>query len=96
MSKGKDIKVGDGSRRTFYYVMGSWYNVDTPDSKEKNDESEDDDDFRDEDGYSSDRAHNRHSGAWWRGLLRGETMKGGNIGEKTDCSDDSGDSEEEK
>ena len=76
--------------------MGSWYNVDTPDSKEKNDESEDDDDFRDEDGYSSDRAHNRHSGAWWRGLLRGETMKGGNIGEKTDCSDDSGDSEEEK
>jgi hypothetical protein len=26
MTKGKEFKVGDGSKKTFHYVMGSWYN----------------------------------------------------------------------
>ncbi len=25
VSKGKDIAVGDGSKKTFHYIMGSWY-----------------------------------------------------------------------
>ena len=80
--------------KTFHYIMGSWYDEDTPESQQKSDESEDDDNFGDEGWYSSDRLCSRHSGTWWRGLLRGETMKGSKQGENLDGSDESGEGEE--
>jgi len=97
VSKGKEITVGDGSRKTFHYVMGSWYDEKTPEAKEKIDESEDDDHTSKNDGgYSSDRARSRHSVAWITGQLRYKTMKGGNRGENQNCSDESSGSESKK
>jgi len=96
VSKGKEITVGDGSRKTFHYVMGSWYDEETPEAKEKIDESEDDDTFGNYGGYSSDRARSKNSGAWKTGQLRGKTMKGGKWGENQNCSDESSGSEEEE
>ena len=29
LSKGKEINVGDGTRKTFHYVMGTWYDKET-------------------------------------------------------------------
>jgi hypothetical protein len=75
--------------------MGSWYDEETPESKEKIDESEDDDTFGNDGGYSSDWARSRHSGAWKSGQLRDKTMKGGKRGENQNGSDESSDSEEE-
>ena len=54
-SKGKEIKVVGGMRKTFHYVMATWYDEETPESKETNDESEDKDGFGIGGGYSSDR-----------------------------------------
>ena len=50
VSKGKEIAVGDGTKKTFHYIMGSWYDEETPESKEKIDESEDDDTFGNDGG----------------------------------------------
>ena len=61
MSKGKEIAVGNGSKKNFHYIMGSWYDEENPESNEKMDKSEDDDTFRDDGGYSSDRGRSRHS-----------------------------------
>ena len=69
--------------------MGSWYNKETLEAKEKIDESEDDDTFGNDGGYSSDRARSRHSVAWITGQLRYKTMKGGNRGENQNGSDES-------
>jgi hypothetical protein len=94
--KGKEITVGDGSRKTLHYVMGSWYDKETPEAKEKIDESEDDDTFGNDGGYSSDRARSWHSGAWKTGQLRDKTMKGGKRGENKNGSDESSGSKEEE
>ena len=96
VSKGKDIAVGDGSKKTFHYIMGSWFDEETTESKEKIDESEDDDTFGNDDGYSSDRKHSRHSGAWKTGQLRDKRMKGGKWGENRNASDESVDSNEKE
>jgi hypothetical protein len=95
VSKGKEITVGNGSRKTFHYVMGSWCDEETLESNEKIDESEDDDTFRNDGGYSSDRARSRHSGAWKSGQLRDKSVKGGKRGENQTGSDESSDSKEE-
>jgi hypothetical protein len=96
VSKGKDIAVGDGSKKTFHYIMGSWYDEETPESKEKIDESEDDDTFGNDGGYSSDRGRSRHSGAWKAGQLRDKIMKGGKRGENQKHSDESVESKEKR
>jgi hypothetical protein len=96
VSKGKDIAVGDGSKKTFHYIMGSWYDEETPEYKEKIDESEDDDSFGNDGGYSSDRGRSRHSGAWKAGQLRDKIMKGGKWGENQKHSDESVDSDEKR
>jgi len=79
--KGKEIAVGDRSKKNFHYIMGSWYDEETPESKEMIDESEDGDTFGNDGGYSSDRGRSRHSGAWKTGQLRDKRMKGGKRGE---------------
>ena len=43
-TKEKEIKVGDGSRKTFHYVMGTWYDKGSAEVEEKSDESDDEDD----------------------------------------------------
>ena len=70
VSKGKTITVGDGTKKTFHYVMGTWYDDKTPGLKETNDNSEDEDGFLFGDGYSSDRSRSRHSSAWKEGQLK--------------------------
>ena len=86
-SKGKEIKVVDGMRKTFHYVMATWYDEETPESKKTNDESEDKDGFGIGGGYSSDRGRSRHSIAWQRGQLRDEKMKGSEKGENSVSND---------
>ena len=93
VSKGKEIAVGDGSKKTFLYIMGSWYDEENPESNEKIDKSEDDDTFGNDGGYSSDRGRSRHSVAWLTGQLREKSMKGGKRVENQKHSDESVDSE---
>ena len=54
-SKEKEINVGDGTRKTFHYVMGTWNDEEIPELKETNDKSKDEDGFGIESVYSSDR-----------------------------------------
>ncbi len=88
LSKGKEINVGDGTRKTYHYVMGTWYDKETPELKETIDKSENEDGFGIGGGYFSDRGHSRHSGAWQRGKLRDKNMPGGEKRESSDSSDD--------
>ena len=46
-SKEKEINVGDGTRKTFHYVMGTW--------NDEENKSKDEDGFGIESVYSSDR-----------------------------------------
>ena len=96
VTKGKEINVSDGSRKTYHYVMGSWYDEKTPESKEKNDESEEEYDSGEEGGYSSDRARSRHQDAWARGEIRDKKGPGCGRGERLDNDDESSSKEEGK
>ena len=96
VTKGKEIHVSDGSRKTYHYVMGSWYDEKTPESKEKNDESEEEYDSGEEGGYSSDRARSRHQDAWARGEIRDKKGTGCGRGERLDDDDESSSKEEGK
>ena len=79
MTKGKETKVGDGTKKTVQAVIAIWYE-ETPQA-EKTNESEDEEGFGLVGGYSSDRGHSRHSLAWQHGTLRDKTM---GVGEKGD------------
>ena len=70
VSKGKEIIVGDGTKKTFHYVMGPCYDDKNPVLKETISDEEDDDGFIFGDGYSDDRPVSRHSMAWRKGELR--------------------------
>jgi len=70
VSTGKNIQVGDGTKKTFHYVMGTWSNDEAPGLKETNEDSEDEDGFLFGDGYSSDRPTSRHSSDWKNGQLK--------------------------
>ena len=63
-TKGKEIKMGDGSRKTFKSVMGTWY-LPTVATEHKSDGEEERDS-----GYGSDRGHGRVSLGWQKGALR--------------------------
>jgi hypothetical protein len=63
--KGKGMKIGDGTRKTFHAVMGMWY--DNPAVKTTNDR--DDKEKRVEGGYESDRGQTRTSLGWAKGAL---------------------------
>ena len=88
-TKGKEIKVGDSSRKTFHYVMGTWYDNGSAEVEEKSDEDDDEDNFGDEGGYSSDRPRSKHASNWRRGLLMDTTTTGGKQGEKSDEGEES-------
>jgi len=70
VTKGKEIKVGDGTKKNFHSVMGTWCDDENPGLKETISNVEDDDGFIFGDGYSSDRPMSRHSKAWGKGELR--------------------------
>jgi hypothetical protein len=65
---GSDIKIGDGSKKTFKTVMGTWREDSSHISKmgEKQDNEEI---WGLEGGYSSNRGHNRHSLDYHSGKL---------------------------
>ena len=63
-TKGKEIKIGDGSRKTFMSVMGTWYVTAVATAHESGIEEEGDI------GYGSDRGRGRVSLGWAKGALR--------------------------
>ena len=88
MLTGKEIKVGEGTRKTYHYVMGTWYDEESPESKETIDKSDNEDGYGIGGGNSSDRECSRHSGAWQTGKLKDKKMPGGKKGDSSDSSDD--------
>ena len=63
-TKGKEIKIGDGSKKTFKSVMGTWYLPTV--ATEHNSDGEEEGDG----GYGSDRGRGRVSLGWQKGALR--------------------------
>ncbi len=84
---GADIKIGDGSKKTFQTVMGSWHEVFSQTLKmgEKQDYEEA---WGLEGGYSSDRGLSRHSLDFHSGKL-GENSSGESEGEQEEEGEDS-------
>ena len=60
-TKGKGMKIGDGTRKTFHTVMGTWY--DNPVVTTTNN-SDDEEEVGAESGYHSDRGRTRTSIGW--------------------------------
>ena len=86
-TKGKEINIGDGSRKTFTYVMGTWYVMAVETINESDDEEEGDS------GYALDRGRGRESLGWAKGALR-EMKVVEEIGKGTDSDDVSNESNE--
>ena len=63
-TKGKEIKIGDGSKKTFKSVMGMWYLPMVATEHKSEGEEEGDG------GYGSDRGRGRVSLGWQKGALR--------------------------
>ncbi len=57
---GSDIKIGDGSKKTFKTVMAMW-REDTSQNLKKGESQDDEESWGFQGGYSSDRGHSRHS-----------------------------------
>jgi hypothetical protein len=69
-STGSDIKIGDGLKKTFKTVMGTWREDSSQTLKMR--EKQDDEETRElEGGYSSDRGRSRHSLDYHTGKLGG-------------------------
>ena len=84
---GADIKSGDGSKKTFQTVMGSWREYSSQTSKMG--EKQDDEEMRGlEGGYSSDRGLSRHSLDYHSGKL-GENLSDESEGEQEEEGEDS-------
>jgi hypothetical protein len=84
---GADIKIGDGSKKTFQTVMGSWREEVSQPLKmgEKQDDKET---WGLEGGYSLDRGDSRHSIDFHRGKL-GENSSDESEGEQEEEGEDS-------
>ncbi len=83
----KQIKIGDGNRKTLMSVLGTWFvtKVVADDDDDSNVEEEEDS------GYASDRGRGRESLGWTKGALL-KVMK---VVEKTGKGSDSDDSNNE-
>ena len=57
---GADIKIGDGSKKTFQTVMGSWHE-DFSQTSKMGEKQDDEETWGLEGGYSSDKGLSRHS-----------------------------------
>ncbi len=91
-STGADIKIGDGSKKTFQTVMGSWREDVTQTSK-MGEKQEDEEMWGLEGGYSLDRGVSRHSIDFYRGKL-GENSSDESEGEQEEAGEDSGEENE--
>ncbi len=66
---GSDIKIGDGLKKTFQTVMGTW-REDSSQTLKMGEKQDDEETWGLEGGYSSDRGHSKHSLDYHRGKLR--------------------------
>ncbi len=66
---GSDIKIGDGSKKTFKTVMETWREGSSQTLK-MGEKQDDEETWGLESGYSSDRGHSRHSLDYHSGKLR--------------------------
>ncbi len=83
---GSDIKIEDGSKKTFKTVIGTWHE-DTSCNSSMGEEQDDEESWGFEGGHSSDRGHSRHSLDWQNGKLR-ENTSGENEEEEEGDGDD--------
>ncbi len=74
---GSDIKIGDGSTKTFKTALGTWHENSSQTSK-KGEKQDDEETWRLKGGYSSDRGHSRHS----------LNLHSGKLGEKLSAESD--------
>ncbi len=84
---GADIKIGDGLKKTFQTVMGSWREESSQTSK-MGEKQDDEETWELEDGYSSDRGLSRHSLDYHSGKLGGN-LSDESEGEQEDEKEDS-------
>ncbi len=84
---GSDIKIGDGSKKTFKTVMGKWREDSSHNSK-MGEEQDDEETWGLDGGYSSDRSHSRHSLDWQSGKLQ-ENLSAESEGEDQGEGEDS-------
>jgi hypothetical protein len=87
LTMGSDMKIGDGSKKTFKTVMGVWRENSSRNLK-MGEEQDDEESWGFEGGYSSDRGRSRHSLDWQNGKLT-ENMSGESEGEEEGDRDDS-------
>jgi hypothetical protein len=84
---GLDIKIGDGSKKTFKTVMGTWHE-DSSQTLKMGGKQDDEETWGPEGGYSSNRGHSRHSLDYHSGKL-GETLSAESEGEEEEEGEDS-------
>jgi hypothetical protein len=84
---GSDIKIGDGSKKTFKTVMGAW-REDSSQTLKMVEKQDDKETWWLEGGYSSDRGHCRHSLDYHSGKL-GENLSAESEGEEEEEGEDS-------
>ncbi len=84
---GSDIKIGDGSEKTFKTVVGTWREDSSYNSK-MGEEQDDEETWGLEGGYSSARGCSRHSLDWQSGKL-GENLSAESEGEDKGEGEDS-------
>ncbi len=84
---GSDIKIGDGSKKTFQTVMGTW-REDSSQTLKMEEKQNDEETQGLEGGYSSDRGHSRHSLDSHSGKL-GENSSAESGGEQEEEGEDS-------
>jgi hypothetical protein len=82
-----DIKIGDGSKKTFQTVMGSWCE-DFSQNLKMGEKQDDEESWGLEGGYSSDRGLSRHSVDFHRDKLR-ENLSDKSEGEQEEKREDS-------
>ncbi len=85
---GADIKIGDGSKKTFQTVMGSWCE-DVSQPLKMGEKQDDEEMWGLEGGYSLDRGVSRHSIDFHRGKLE-ENSSDESEGEQEEEGEDSG------
>ncbi len=83
---GSDIKIGDGSKKTFQTVMGTWPE-DSSQTLKMGEQQDDEETWGLEGGYSSDRGHSRHSLDYLNGKL-GENLSAESEGEQEEEGED--------
>jgi hypothetical protein len=84
---GSDIKIGDGLKKIFITVMGSWHE-DSSQTSKMGEKQDDEETWGLEGGYSSDRVRSRHSLDWVSGKLR-ENLSDESEGEDEEEGEDS-------